>query len=64
MMIECVEGIVVRSEKNYSTSRKIDGYRHATGYRLRKEGRSRGGENDGRNIYIYRDTEKKEMNRK
>lgn len=53
MMIECVEGIVVRSEKNYSTSRKIDGYRHATGYRLRKEGRSRGGENDGRNIYIY-----------
>lgn len=62
MMIECVEGMVVKDRRKLFHI-SIDGYRHATrgiGYRLRKEARSCGRER--RKKYTIETWERKEMN--
>lgn len=59
MMIECVEGMVVKDRRKLFHI-SIDGYRHATrsiGYRLRKEARR-----ERRKKYMIETWERKEMN--
>lgn len=59
MMIECVEGMVVKDRRKLFHI-SIDGYRHATrgiGYRLRKEARR-----ERRKKYTIETWERKEMN--